>query len=129
MIINCVVPVQGVPFITSTRCTKTINLIFRSPTKLVLEMDTKTHDAPYSDTFSCKELWIVISNSGSEPKSLLMKKLKIAFVKYTMFKSKIEGRASEGIMETNATWLKYVLDNGNTMKKTENMVKKKSEKI
>ena len=80
-------------------------------------MDTKTHDAPYSDTFSCKELWLLLSNSPSEPKSILIKKLKIAFVKYTMFKSKIEGRASEGIMETNATWLKYVKENGHLEKK------------
>ena len=96
MIVNTVVPVTGVPFINSTRAIKTLTLVERTSTQFVLEVDTKTIDAPYSDTFSCKELWIVMSQSEKQQKSILIRKQKIAFVKYTMFKSKIQARAEEG---------------------------------
>ena len=61
MIITCSVPVAGVPFISSTRAIKTVSLIKKTETELVIEIDVKTLDAPYSDTFSCKEIWIILS--------------------------------------------------------------------
>lgn len=84
-----------------------------------MEADTKAHDAPYCDTFSCKEVWIVLSN-GNEPRSILIKKQKIAFVKYTMFKSKIEAAAMKGMLQTNKVWLQHVTENGNLKKKDAN---------
>ena len=71
MIVECNVPVVGVPFISQTRCIKTQTIITRSETELVIEVDAKTLDAPYSDTFTCKEMWILVSASEHEAKSIL----------------------------------------------------------
>jgi len=87
MIINSIVPLVGVPFISQTRATKTCNIVHRSETKLIVDVDVKTHDAPYGDTFTCKEAWIVMAKSGNEPRSMLQIKSRIDFVKYTFFKS------------------------------------------
>lgn len=89
MVLHCNVPVQGVPFINQTRAVKTIDLRVRTPTQMVIEIDTKTLDAPYCDCFSCKEVWIVMSAREDEQRSILVKKQAIVFVKSTMFKSKI----------------------------------------
>ena len=74
MTITCSVPVTGVPFITATRSTKTIKMIKRSETVIVMEIESKTLDAPYSDTFTCKETWIILSANPNEPKSILLKR-------------------------------------------------------
>jgi len=117
MIINSIVPLVGVPFISQTRVTKTCNIVHRSETKLVVDVDVKTHDAPYGDTFTCKEAWIVMAKSGNEPRSILQTKSRIAFVKSTMWKSKIEARATEGLKETHALWAKHVKSKGHLEKK------------
>lgn len=65
-ILNCIIPLVGVPFINKTRCTKTITLIDRTPSRIVVEVDCKTYDAPYCDTFLCKECWIVIGSESNE---------------------------------------------------------------
>jgi hypothetical protein len=117
MKINSVVPLVGVPFISQTRATKTCNIVHRSETKLIVEVDVKTHDAPYGDTFTCKEAWIVMAKSGNEPRSILQTKARVAFVKSTMWKSKIEARATEGLKETHALWVKHVKSKGHLAKK------------
>jgi len=71
MIIDCTVPVVGVPFIKETRCIKTSTIIARSDTELVVEVDIKTLDAPYSETFTCKEMWIIVSAAPTEQKCIL----------------------------------------------------------
>ena len=117
MKLNSIVPLVGVPFISQTRATKTTSIIHRSETKLIFEVDVKTHDAPYGDTFTCKEAWVVIARSGNEPRSILQMKARIAFVKSTMWKNKIEGRAIEGLRETHALWVKHVKAKGHLKKK------------
>lgn len=66
MIIDCSVPVTGVPFISTTRAIKTITMLQRSEAELIIEIDVKTLDAPYSDTFTCKENWILLSGQPNE---------------------------------------------------------------
>lgn len=81
MIIHCNVPVSGVPFITTTRAIKTVQLISRSDTELIIEMDVKTLDAPYCDTFTCKIAWIVQSAKANEQRSVIKVLNKIDFTK------------------------------------------------
>lgn len=107
MIINVNIPVVGVPFIRETRAVKTVTIQVRSATELIVEMDTVTIDAPYSDTFSCKMAWIVVSANENEQRSIIKVLHKVNFVKSTMFKSKIKARASEGMIETASLWLNH----------------------
>ena len=60
MVIKCVVAVRNVPFISETRSTYVYEIKVKTDFMMVVELDTKTIDAPYSDTFSCKEVWIAI---------------------------------------------------------------------
>lgn len=53
MVINSVVPVSGVPFITSTNSVKTVTIIKKTDTELIVDFETKTIEAPYSDSFTC----------------------------------------------------------------------------
>lgn len=117
MVIHCVVPVTGAPFINSTRCIKTCTIVTRTDDTLVIEYNTKTLDAPYSDTFSCREVWIVLSGNPNEQKCIVEKKYNIDFVKSTIFKSKIEDRASKGIIESNQFWSDHAKKNGHFDKK------------
>ena len=119
MILNNVIPVTGVPFVNSTRGLITIQMKVRNKKELVIEIDTKTLDAPYCDTFTCKEVWILMSGKEDEPKSILIKKHGVMFVKSTIFKSKIMGRAMDGQIETGKVWLDYVTKNGLLKKKSQ----------
>ena len=60
-------------------------------------MDSKTVEAPYSDTFYGKECWIVVSESETSNKCIFLKFMKIVFVKHTFFESKIRKEAEKGI--------------------------------
>lgn len=68
MTINCVVPLVNVPFMSKSQFVKAIVIHKRDSTKLVLEFDCKTTDAPYGDTFSCKESWIILTSSRAQTK-------------------------------------------------------------
>jgi len=54
-------PVTNVPFCTKTTSNKVIRLLKRSPNSVIIDVDSKTVEAPYSDTFSVKELWVFLS--------------------------------------------------------------------
>mmetsp|Transcript_14877 Transcript_14877/g.23060 ORF Transcript_14877/g.23060 Transcript_14877/m.23060 type:complete len:268 (+) Transcript_14877:556-1359(+) len=116
---SMVVPVSGVPFIKQTRCNKNIFIRTRAEDKLVVEMESQTIDAPYSDCFLCKEAWIVVSDSASSCRCVLQKYIKIHFVKSTMFKSKIMARAEEGMRDAAVKWLQFAKDKGHLDKKPE----------
>ena len=70
MTINCVVPLVNVPFMNKSNFVKTIFMLKRDQTKMVLEFDQKTLDAPYGDTFSCKESWIILTSSKFQTKCI-----------------------------------------------------------
>ena len=63
---DCVVPVSGVPFISETRCIKTISIEKRDAASLIIVVTSKTLDAPYSDTFCCKDVTIVHGSPNQE---------------------------------------------------------------
>ena len=86
---KCVIPLEGVPFCDSTRCTKTFVIKKKSDTQLIIEIDSKTIDAPYSDTFSCKELWIAVCREKGASTIAFQRLMQVAFVKWTMLKAKI----------------------------------------
>lgn len=122
-IINLVVPVVGVPFISSTRATVTVNLQKKLENKIVLDIDTKTIDAPYSDTFSSKEAQIVV---GDKNRCLFLQVFKIDFVKSTMFRSKITGRAEQGMVEAAEKWHQRAKRDGHFEAKSSKMKKRSS---
>ena len=86
MRIDSICPVKGVPFCNETTCNKTIKVVEKSPHKLILDVNSKTVEAPYSDTFYIQEAWIVLSSESlCEKKSIFVRIAYINFVKYTMF--------------------------------------------
>lgn len=86
-VLTLVVPVSGVPFLSQTRVTKTITLVHRSDNKIILEIQSKTHEAPYSDTFVCREAWVIVGSAKESkyPHVNLTQFYKVQFNKYTMF--------------------------------------------
>ena len=107
---ECVIPVKGVPFCSETRCNKTLNLLHRDASSLVLRIDSKTIDAPYSDTFLCRELWLVQGSSENprQQRCNLSVMTQVDFVKSTMFRGQITPRAMQGIKEVVENWFKDV---------------------
>ena len=112
-----VVPLVGVPFVNSARVTKTISLLHKSGTKLIVEIETKTHDVPYGDSFLNKEVFIVFSAHADEPRAIFIMKIIVTFPKYTIFKSKIDAGGCKGLRETHSIWLKHVKKHGYLKKK------------
>lgn len=137
MKIDSVCPVKGVPFCDETTCNKIIKVVENTPSKLILDIESRTVEAPYSDTFYVQEAWIVLSNESlREKKSIFIRLSYINFVKYTMFKGTIEGKAVPGIKEAAALWLATVdkLGHFKTKKKppppvVEKVEEKKEEEI
>lgn len=105
MVIRCTIPVVGVPFCNSTGCVKTIEIVERNPNCIVIEIDSKTTDAPYSDCFSIRETWIVVEvENASEETCIFQRLMKVDFVKYTMFKGKITERAEAELLALSIEW-------------------------
>lgn len=119
-IMTLVVPVTGVPFVSKTRVTKTVTFHERSENKIIFEIVSKTHEAPYSDTFVCKETWIIVGSvkDAKYPQVRLSQLYQVSFHKYTMFKGQITGRSEEGIILAMNKWLEYAKENGHLDKKS-----------
>ena len=60
LIVNYTAPVVGIPFCSSTNITQSLKIIEKSKNRLIIESESITHDAPYCDTFTCQEVWIVL---------------------------------------------------------------------
>jgi len=118
MDINMVVPLTGVPFVNQTRCLKQVTIVSQSESKLVIEMDVKTFDAPYCDTFICKEAWVVLQPLPEQQRCIVVKSMKIHFVKSTFFKGKIQARSEQGMQETAVAWLKHAQQRGHLHRDT-----------
>ena len=54
------IPIPNVPWCNETGVYKSIKQIERTKDKLVIEIESETDDAPFSDSFKCKECWIVL---------------------------------------------------------------------
>jgi len=119
MTVNCVVPLVNVPFMSKSNFVKQISIIKKTSSKIVLEFDMKTLDAPYGDTFSCKESWIILTTSRKQQRCVFQQFIKIDFTKSCMFKFRIVPRAEEGMTETNDKFHSYASKNGHFAKKTE----------
>lgn len=115
--VNCVVPLVNVPFIKKSNFVKTVVIKKRTSSKLVIEFDMKTLDAPYGDTFSCKESWIILTTSRKQNRCVFQQFIKIDFVKSCMFKFKIVPRAEEGMIDTINKFHSYASKNGHFNKK------------
>ena len=71
----------------------------------MIELDSKTIDAPYSDTFSCKEVWIAMQSTHDKNYIIFSRYMNVVFVKRTLFKGKITTEAEKGIIENAKLWL------------------------
>jgi hypothetical protein len=70
-LLKSVIPVKGVPFLSSTRHRKTFKLIYKDETRIVVEMENRSLDIPYADVFYIHEKWHVISDSPKTAKCML----------------------------------------------------------
>ena len=105
MQIASVCPLNGVPFCSETTCNKTITVVENTPCKLILDVESTTVEAPYSDTFSVREAWIVLSTESlCEKTSIFIRLAYLNFVKYTMFKGTITEKAVSGIKDAAKLW-------------------------
>ena len=74
MQVNCVVKIdkRGVPFmINETRHERKIKLPQHTKTQLLMRLESKTPDAPYSDTFIIREAWLVVTKSENDRRCIL----------------------------------------------------------
>lgn len=70
-----------------------------------MEIDCKTYDVPYCDTFLCKECWVITgSDVESHNRCILTQYIKVDMLKYTIFKSKIIFKGEEGVEMTLKAW-------------------------
>ena len=119
--ITLTLPVSGVPFISETKHEKLMviknsnfegehgkvnplsNLGNENKEYFAIEMQNKSLDVPYSDTFVVHERWVFYSSLKSDGKSCnktyLRISIRIEFIKSTFFKGKINSRAEEGMRE------------------------------
>ena len=84
----------------------------KNETAVIVDVDSKTIHAPYSDTFSCRESYIVMCSEKGAKQIVYQRMMQVAFVKYTMFKSKITVAAEKGIAETSELWLAQAREGG-----------------
>ncbi len=65
-----VIPTVGVPFLSKTRIEKKIRIVEHSKTKLILDMDSKSLDVPYGNSFKILEQWYVIADHAESNKCI-----------------------------------------------------------
>ena len=85
-------PVHNVPWCTETGCFKSVKLIERRADRLVIEIESITDDAPFSDCFKCKECWIVLGpeQNADHKQCIFVRMMTIEFHKSTMLKGTID---------------------------------------
>lgn len=105
MTLEAVVPVKGVPFCDETRCFKTFTIKQKNEKQTVIEMEAHTPDVPYGQTFCVRESWLTAQSPDKPDQILFSRLMKIEFVKYTIFQSKINKAGYAGIKENAAVWL------------------------
>ena len=69
--LKTVIPVKGVPFLSSTRHRKSFKLLHKDETKVVVEMENRSLDIPYADVFYIHEKWHVISDKATTTRCML----------------------------------------------------------
>lgn len=104
--ITQLVPLKNVPFCKQTNARNTVEIVeYEEGKVLVLQVNTTTIEAPYSDTFCCKELYVALSPSKASNKCIFSKFMKVEFSKHTMLKSKITKAALENMTKISEQWL------------------------
>ena len=107
---KCSIP-TNYPGCAITDAILTFEVIQRTSQILIIEKALQTVQAPYSDTFICKESWVTQNLSGS--KDLVFSHfMKVEFVKETFFQSLIQSNAENGMIFTSDEWLKISVQEG-----------------
>ena len=81
-------------------------------------MDARTPDAPYGETFSVREVWLAhaASAEAAEHQIVFQRLMKLEFVKYTIFKSRIEQEAKKGCVAHSLHWFALAEKGGHFIK-------------
>ena len=112
MIFKSVVKVKGSLLISETRCNQVWDIKLQTDDTLVCEMDAKTLDTPYCDSFTCKEAWIAMRCSLDKNTIIFAKYMKVNFLKQTIFKSKIIKESEKGTITNALNWLQQAEEGG-----------------
>lgn len=64
--IKLMIPVTGVPFVSSSRCEKFFEMKEKSKEVIEMNITNKSLDVPYGNSFSNVERWTIISPMGGE---------------------------------------------------------------
>ena len=75
------VKVKGSLLVSETRCIQMWENKILNEDMIVMELDAKTLDTPYCDSFSCKEAWIAVRSSHDKNTIMFGKYMKVHFIK------------------------------------------------
>ena len=111
-ILTQVVPVKGIPFCKITNMTVKHTIIDRSDTRIIIEMEAHTFEAPYSSTFYVKEVWIVVSSEKNHPRCLFQRMMTTIFVQNTWLRNQIAAGAYKAVSASHLEYLKLAQEKG-----------------
>ena len=116
---DSVVPVEGVPFISETRCQRTFSLAKRDASSLILKQVIHSPDAPYCDCFVLQDVWIIHGSRSNrfQERCLMTQLVSVHMTKYSFFKRAILERARAGDEELLDMWWKEATARGHLAKK------------
>ena len=88
-------PIKGIPMMTQMPLIKTFTIVHRSESKMVIESDNNTPEAPYGRCFSNKECWVIIGSQKDPTHQFLNLTLleDTVFTSFTIIKSIIRANS------------------------------------
>eukprot|EP00347_Sterkiella_histriomuscorum_P008395 403345259 len=117
-LVKLTIPVKGVPFLSESRHEKYMKIVNQNDNCIIIDMENRTLDVPYSDAFIVHERWVLFSTHKDVQKTLLRVMMSLEFVKSSLFKAKITNKSEEGMKENTTQWLQYAKEGGHFNKQT-----------
>ena len=84
----------------------------RNKNKFVLEVDIVSIDAPLSDIFTIKEVWIVLASSENSNECIFYRGYKTHFRKSSMMKPFIKAKSEQAVIWVGEEWIKLAHEGG-----------------
>jgi len=94
--------VKNNPFVKKSPTLRTLRIVERSETKIIMRATSKSRDVPYCDSFYVEEEWYVASTPESYSSCVLRVSYNIIFVKSTLMRSVISSTAAS---EAKSYWV------------------------
>eukprot|EP00347_Sterkiella_histriomuscorum_P000186 403376851 len=117
-LVKLTIPVKGVPFLSESRHEKYMKIVNQNDNCIIVDMENRTLDVPYSDAFIVHERWVLFSTHKDVQQTLLRVMMSLEFVKSSLFKVKITNKSEEGMKENTIQWLQYAKEGGHFNKQT-----------